>query len=446
MNLNRRNFILASGALALGGRSVFAAGGVPKLRIGVVSDIHLERRGLKDEAYVYGSDTIFRKTLRYFRDRTVDVVVIAGDMANTGASDQLKLTADDWFEVFPDCKGADGKRVEPVFIYGNHDVGKWGKMSDIPADPAGHWKKAFGWDFKPVYAVTVKGYAFVGAHWGHEKELPAFLEAHKAELAGTKPFFCVQHNHPKGTVHGSYGGEVAEGYEKFPNCVVFAGHSHTPLADPGSVWQGAFTSIGTSSLAYLWQPLAMDCHETKDPRSAMPWASDCGRDAMIVDVHDGFLAVERRQMVDDEPIGPVLNVAVPPKSGAESFAFAEQMKHDAVPQFPAGAKLVETREQGTDRGGAIQNQAVLRFPSAATGPRGERANRYRIEVFAPGEAKPVFSDKIVAPYFFRNPRHFPKAVEARIPADKLPFKEGLRYEVAPMDCWDRCGRPLVAES
>lgn len=446
MSIDRREFLLASGLLALGGKSVFAAA-APKLRLGVISDIHLERRGLRDETYVYGSDTVFRKTLRYFRDRKVDVVVIAGDMANLGTFEQLKLAADDWFEVFPDCKGADGERVEPFFIYGNHDVGQWGGKGNVHADPAGSWKRAFGWDWSPVYSRTVKGYTFVGAHWGHEKEVGAYLDAHKAELAGTKPFFYVQHNHIGGTVKGSYGGDpAASPLAAFPNAVVLSGHSHWPLSDPGSVWQGAFTAIGTSSLAYLWQPHAMDGHETRDPRSAMPWASDCGRDAMVIDVHDGFLAIERRQMVDGDEIGPVRNVAVPPKSGAESFAFDEQMKREAVPQFPAGAKLVETREQGTDRGGAIQNQVVLRFPSAAVGPHGERPNRYAVTVYEPGNAKSVFSAYVIAPYFFRNPRHVPATVEARIPADKLPFRDGLVYEVAPVDCWDRRGKALRVEA
>ena len=94
------------------------------LRIGVVSDIHIMKKGLPDELYIYGSDTIFRKTLKYFRERKVDAVIIAGDMANTGLIKELNLVANAWKEIFPGNKGADGARVEPVFIYGNHDAAR----------------------------------------------------------------------------------------------------------------------------------------------------------------------------------------------------------------------------------------------------------------------------------------------------------------------------------
>lgn len=446
MKTDRRSFLAGAGALLAGRVFAGGAGGQPKLTMGVVSDIHIENRGMPDELYVYGADTVFRKTLRYFRERKVDVVVIAGDMANRGRFDQLKIVGEDWREVFPGNKGVDGMPVEPFFIYGNHDVAKWNnKDTDdiIMTDPAGAWKRAFGWEWSPVQVKTVKGYTFIGAHWGHEKEAADYLEKHRDELKGTKPFFHVQHHHVGGTVHGGGGDpEVRKALAAFPNAVAFGGHSHWPLADDGSVWQGEFTVLGTSSLAYLWlPPHCVDGHDN-NPKAPMPWGSDLGKDAMVIEVHDGFLSVERRQMVDDEEIADARIVPVPVRTGDDSQAFEVQKTRTVAPAFPAGAALAEWREQGTSRNGAVQNQVVLEFPSAKPGKGIARAMRYFVEVFEKGVEKPVHTAYYLAPLFFRNPRHFPEKVTLRIAVSALPYGKTLTYRVSPVDCWGRKGVPI----
>ena len=447
MKSTRRSFILASGAFAFGAGRAMAQSAKTNLRIGVVSDIHIMKKGLPDELYIYGSDTIFRKTLKYFRERKVDAVIIAGDMANTGLIKELNLVANAWKEIFPGNKGADGARVEPVFIYGNHDAASWGNKNVdqlINSDPAGVWKRAFGWDYSPVGIVDVKGYKFVTVNWGHGKELPQFLEAHRNELKGSKPFFYVQHIHPAGTLTSCSESDttVSDALSKFPNAVAFSGHSHESLALDNVIWQGAYTSIGTSALSYISLPSnCVDNHESP-ATSPMPWASDLGKDAMIVDVLDnGVLSIESRQMVDDEPLCAVRMVAVPPRGGDESWAFNAQRARAVAPEFPAGAKITEWREQGVSRVTSIQNQVVLTFPAAQIVKGNGRAVTYRIEVFKDGEDKPVHSSNIVAPLYFRAPKRAPKIITARIPTSALP-EETLTYKVAAVDCWGNAGKSL----
>ena len=97
----------------------------PPLRLGVVSDTHIRNNGKTANNYVGGTTGTFRAALEYFRDKRVDAVVIAGDMADTGKIAELMRVGQTWQEVFPDCKGLDGARVEPVFVYGNHDRYAW---------------------------------------------------------------------------------------------------------------------------------------------------------------------------------------------------------------------------------------------------------------------------------------------------------------------------------
>ncbi len=73
-----------------------------------------------------------------------------------------------------------------------------------------------------------------------------------------KPIFVSHHEHVLNTVYGSREdlGErwgTPEFYDilaKYPQVVDFSGHSHYPLNDPRSIWQGDFTALGTSTLYY----------------------------------------------------------------------------------------------------------------------------------------------------------------------------------------------------
>ena len=109
---------------------LFAAGGMskpitlnvpahdamPRLRFGVVSDVHV-----REATGPYGTEALF-KAFAWFRDQGVDGVVIAGDMADQGLIAQLQHVADAWEKAFPNGKGLGGKPVEKLFIYDNHVI------------------------------------------------------------------------------------------------------------------------------------------------------------------------------------------------------------------------------------------------------------------------------------------------------------------------------------
>ena len=95
--------------------------GKPKLKFGVVSDVHI-RLGLDAKAPLKSHDTTtLQHTFEWFRDQGVDAVMIAGDMSALGLGDELMLVGKTWDKVFPDDRAPDGRKVEKLFIYGNHD-------------------------------------------------------------------------------------------------------------------------------------------------------------------------------------------------------------------------------------------------------------------------------------------------------------------------------------
>ena len=112
MKLTRYTFL--KGALGATVLPAFARSvGKPNLRFGFISDIHIRARA--------SAERVYKPALEWFRAQGVDAVVCTGDLATTGLLSELKNVSDVWYEVFPGDRLPDGRNVEKVFLYGNHD-------------------------------------------------------------------------------------------------------------------------------------------------------------------------------------------------------------------------------------------------------------------------------------------------------------------------------------
>ena len=444
----------------------------PPLRLGVVSDIHIRDIGKTENDYTHGSTGTFRAALEYFRDRRVDAVVIAGDMADTGRVSELRLVGRTWNEVFPDCKGLDGVRVEPIFVYGNHDARGfrgWLKK-DAAKDPekfaaarkdaigcqeAEAWRQAFGWDWKGVYSVKVKGYTFLCAHWGYEKDIPAYAAAHAAELDlhAARPFFCVQHPHPKGTLFSYWGngaedgGELTEFLKDYPNAVSFSGHSHMGLTDDRSVWQGAFTAVNTCTLLQISTPYhgewqCVNSRRKGNPPRHMGPTSRKGRQGMVMDVWPDRLEIERREFVLGETAGPVRVVPVPANPANPEYGYAAQAARAGAPRFPAGAAVSARRQRGRNTRNELEDQIVVEFPSACAG--GDKGRVLLYDIVATVEGRQVGAWKLAQELHFHPLGRIPVSSRLVIGADEVPEKGTVAFRVTPVGFFHR-GEPIAGE-
>jgi 3',5'-cyclic AMP phosphodiesterase CpdA len=115
----------------------------------------------------------FRKTLAFFKQESVDAVLIAGDLSNDGMMRELRALVGAWEDVF----GAITRGPARIFVTGNHEsvafnqAKRQGKLS-IPQyadalhrDVRANWQALFAEPWEPFFVKTVKGYSFVGAHW-----------------------------------------------------------------------------------------------------------------------------------------------------------------------------------------------------------------------------------------------------------------------------------------
>ena len=369
--VSRRAFIGGAASLgALSGCRLFRAptglfaGAGAKLTLGIVSDIHVDcGRG---DFRKFGDASQFERTLRWFDAQGVDGVIVAGDLADNGMVNQLECVAEAWFRVFPSGRSArDGRPVEQLFVYGNHDYEGHGydHFSDryfdrdsfcaarISEDPKGVWESLFHEEYAPIWHKRVKGYSIVGAHWKFGEHswhgIPAvedWFAANGKSLDPALPFFFVQHPHPKGTVYGDDAWSPDRGFATraltpFPNAVAFSGHSHDSLTDERSIWQGAFTSVATASLRYGGR---VDKYEQ--------------RQGLLMRVYDDHLTLVRRDFLHDASLGDDWVVPLP-AAEPKPFSFPSRAAKSTPPAFAPGARLAVRELVRKESAGTAKDEA-----------------------------------------------------------------------------------------
>ncbi len=500
--ISRRWFIGGLSSFgAFGGCRMFRDGpgrlscGKPNLTFGVVSDVHV-RLGPDGRGFDKHHDpSTLVHTLEWFRDQGVDAVMIAGDIADKGLVKELEAVAAAWSSVFPDGKAPDGRRVERLFVYGNHDwegfrYGGYAKKifpdenvrakNILSTDQKANWERIFGEPFAPVYRKEVKGYSFVGGHWTADRcrganeagiaGVEEFFSANAKTFDPSLPFFYFQHPHPKNTCYGSWtwgqdDGRSVRALSAFPNAISFSGHSHTTLTHDQSIWQGAFTSLGTSSLRYTFgfherthSPWGYENGRGEAAKNALKVMPDYGstidgRQGMLVRVFDSHISFSRREFVYDLSLGDDWVLPLP-AAEPRPFAFAEHAKRSIAPAFPADAELKVSKGRAKTRGAAKKGKNaavpsvekevfVLDFP-AANAAKGGRVFEYEIAAEPRGGGEKVVR-YMLAQGFNMSLDHerTRRPLTFRVAADQMPQGVEFRFTVQPLNSLGKAGQPLV---
>ena len=489
MNLSRRNFLTAGATLAVAGCGGDAAnrsrrgeeaanlppeGEKPRIKIGILSDIHVTRRE---------NAATFEKALRWFREQGVDGVLVAGDLGTKGTVDETEAVAETWYKVFPDDKAPDGSRVERLFLLGNHDVdgfvskASWPKRQ-IPSREVAErtclafhreetWKRLFNEDYRQIVVKDVKGYRFVLNSWvsralKEKDSLEDFWKEFAPTIDPSKPFFYCQHPHPKDTCAAGYllGGTFWHGgwddgtstrlLSAHPNCIALSGHSHYPIDDERSIWQGAFTSVNCGcarGFAFTF-PGRENGHAVTDMKSGVvlqmpPIDIKRIRQGMLMEVFDGCVVFHRREFVYDQSLGQDWVVPLG-KDADRPYEFARRSAASRPPQFAHGASVSAVeRPDGKNRNGEPCEQIVVAFPSA----EGERVFDYEVSVEAhvADFTRVCASKRVFSPDAFLGEAQNGGRVECVFARSELPSGRDIRFAVRPFNCWGKGGEPISLE-
>ena len=460
MYISRRSFLM--GATAAGATLCGAAGREkprPLLRIGVLSDSHVS----VDPATVEPLRRIFAD----FSAKCVDVVMHAGDICHVGDLDELALVADAWRGAFKDGRNAGGQKVTPFFAFGNHDYhnasfqrGKSNRPDSakvIVANKDGAWRMLTGEKFPgEVFSAEVKGFTFVGAHWGHEGEVADFFAAHPMSDESS-PVFYVQHPHPKGTCFGTWATGIPDAnweLMRHRNLFAVSGHSHISCADDNGLWQGGFVSMGAGS-ARLPGPGRRADYENGNPHPSqwpkgvikhMPCVSG-GKawQASVVTVYADRLTIDRYDYLNGESLGEPWDVAFPfAHDAASPYVVAREAR---APQFPADAKISVAYKRGKRRPDDVEEDQIHVSVAAALGDGPHaRAVSY---IFAAIDAetgktileKPVLQDWIAC----SEGRAARRPAWCAFALSELPKGRALKFSVAPLNAAGRSGRDMESK-
>ena len=431
-----------------------------RLRIGILADTHLNTNA--------DATKKFKRALELFRRGRVDGVLICGDLADHGLVPQLEELARMWEEVFPGSKGLDGKHVERLFHYGDHDNRG---VVDVPEDVLKHygwaesdlnaqaitlhpeetWERIFGEPWTPIVHKRVKGYDFVLSHYTRKMKnsalgLDEFLKGFKPDPR--KPFFFSKHRVFRNTVcgSGSWGqddGSVGKMLSAYPNCCAFCGHAHYTAVREDSIWQGAFTAVQVPSLSYVTQEGGHD-------NRSNGYLAEQG---MLLDVYGKRMVVHRIDFVNGKPVGPAWEI---PLGGREKpFVHETRRRSATAPEFPAGAKLVASVGEKAGKDGSPGRILGLEFPVVRGLHGGVRAYDYEVTVDAicfGGDTQ-----RIVRRFFSPN-CHFaasaePGTMKVDVPLDEFKTWNSLKARswgalhvaVRPREIFGKTGRALEAD-
>jgi hypothetical protein len=235
----------------------------PLLRVAIMSDI----QGHPDP-HDAGMRNLER-ALDIFAALKPDVVVNDGDINDTGRDSHAVAYYKER------CDARLGK-IPQIACMGNHEIDFVPKeLMDVrsgevclkefnavfgygPKEELVH-RVIGGYDFIALSLITqtqTVGDTKIAAHY-EDYQIAMLKDAVDKAVRrdSKKPVFVVTHYHAKDTVNSSDARNHAVDalrklFDEYPQIVSISGHSHNPLQDPRSIWQGNFTAIDTSTLCY----------------------------------------------------------------------------------------------------------------------------------------------------------------------------------------------------
>jgi 3',5'-cyclic AMP phosphodiesterase CpdA len=265
-----------------------------KLQIAVISDVHIggERevskltQALKD----YGKTT-----------PNYNVLAVVGDLTNHGLDTQ--------YDSFMKTLNNNIRpSAEKILAMGNHEYfeGKnWPKPGLTDKILMDRFIKKTGMP-GVYYDKWIKGYHFITLGGEQSRisnpdngDYAVISEAQYSWLENTlpigldpkKPIFVFLHQPLDDTVYGSHfwGAGLKDMrlfniLSRYPQVILFSGHSHCILTNPKTVYQEGFTMVNTASTAYTW---------SEDTDKALPYSQ-----GILVNVYDNMVEIKAREFTN----------------------------------------------------------------------------------------------------------------------------------------------------
>lgn len=311
----------------------------PILIFPVISDVHIHSDHNDTlEKFITTLDQLNRVAPKQ------DAFVVVGDLTESGAISEF----DSFMSAYNTRKQSNAVSLMAI---GNHDY--WNGLSVEDAQKRFFEKTGM---HSIYYHKVIKGYHFIilgtedglteGTFSSKQNEwLGEQLRKANADDPN-KPIFVFHHQPMINTMYGSEWG-FSENRDLFyntlleyPQVIAFSGHTHYPLDDPRIIHQKDFTSIGTSTGAYLFL-------ESGRVQGEIPEGANILNQALIVEVYDSEVLLHRRDIHKNDWTGEPFEISFP--ANKQNFNYIES-RDKRAPYFKPSSMLSIVDENTTATG------------------------------------------------------------------------------------------------
>ncbi|MEH7480972.1 metallophosphoesterase [Neobacillus drentensis] len=311
----------------------------PNLIFPVISDVHID----SDHNHTLEKFITTLEQLNRVAPKQ-DAFVVVGDLTENGAIQEY----DKFMSAYNSRKQSNAVSLMAI---GNHDY--WNGLSAEDAQKRYFEKTGMqsiyfhkvinGYHFIILGTedgITEGTYSSIQIEWLGEQ----LRKAHADDP--NKPIFVFHHHPMIKTMYGSEWG-FSENRDLFyntlkqyPQVIAFSGHTHYPLDDPRIIHQKDFTSIGTSTGAYLFL-------ESGRVQGEIPEGANILNQALIVEVYDSEVLLHRRDIHRNDWTGEPFEISYP--ANKQKFKYTESRDKKA-PFFKAGTEITIVHENTTSTG------------------------------------------------------------------------------------------------
>ena len=441
----------------------YGTGNNPPLTFAVISDIHFGNEVAE------GPMVKVPKALKNITSYgELDAMVVAGDLTNDGEPAQYEQLV----ATFKDETMFTNPVKDFFFLMGNHD----NYSSNGKANYQNYLKPFNNGEPYPIFGYkVVKGYPFITVstlnNHTHDLEHPSngtnaypasttqWLEETLAKASKEcpgRPIFVFTHVPPRWTCYATWA-EHENGVawcmqplnpvlNKYPQAIVFAGHSHYPVGDPRSIHQGAnpnsprnnyYTVINTGSTTYAEiHPGAVDA----DENGMRPFRFAYVTEGLIVkELPNGDIEIRRYDTYRNVEIAADKPWIIKAPFDGSQFTYADIRDADDNPlnkTLYSGGEAPEFPE-GTELSLFVASTSVkVTFPQATDD---DCVFRYSVKAFDSAGAC-VGSASVFSRFYLTS--EMPSQLDQRITG--LKSKTDYRVEVTAYDSYENASKTLVA--
>lgn len=327
---------------------------------GVFADTQVpgnEQLLLKTQA-LYNAKNNLKTALNFFKDKEVETVLAAGDIVDYVQNNGKTATAYQAMrEVMDEVWGENDLYKPQNFMYatGNHEF----YYSIADSEALLQWSLFTGAQTNTTFEV--EGYTFLAIDYkdvncGISAETKRLTEERLAAAAAEnpgQPIFIATHIPPSDSVYKSEWTQpddawLKETLAKYPQAVVFTGHTHFSAFHPLSIDQNYCTVVNIGPGTYVCTPQKNPAGEKYDnvdseylPRagdiseSAAAYAEDYNNmcNALLVDMYTRHIEIKRYDCHTGEQVGATWTVNNISSKSDFTLLRADREENTPVPQF-----------------------------------------------------------------------------------------------------------------